>query len=586
MSRSIYWRITIPFTLLVLVSMGILGFYMVDFVRDSQIDHLRSHLGKEAQLVADASLPGFLDPGRYDSLEAIAENTGEQIEARVTIIALDGTVLGDSNEDPLNMENHATRPEVMEALASGIGESTRYSTTIGKTMMYVAVPVASQGEVLGIARVALPLTAVESSMNSAVQTIVWAMLVATLLVILAAALIARMITRPVRQVTRAAQRIASGQFDQQIHAQTNDELGQLGHAFNEMSVSLKETMATISGEKSRLATVLSNMTDGVIMTDPQGDVVLANPAAERLFGFTEAKATGQPLIEVIPDHEIDELLKKCLKMAREQAAQLDTVTGRFLRVIAVPLVASKFAGVLLLFQDLTEMRSLQTMRREFVGNISHEIRTPLAAIKAIVETLQDGALDDRETARDFLDKVNAEVDRMTQMVTELIELSRIETGRVTLKLEPVNVNSLIEEGIARLSPQAERQQIALVAELSGGLPPLRVDRDRIQQTITNIVHNGIKFNRPGGRITVSTRSNMDSVIVSVSDTGIGISREDLPHIFERFYKADKSRSSGGTGLGLAIAKHIVEAHGGRIWVESVEGRGSTFYFTLPLATAP
>lgn len=582
MSRSIYWKITIPFTLLVLFSMAILGFYMVNSVRNTQITHLRSHLMKEARLVAAASLPSFLDPSGHDSEDAIAKTLGGEIDTRVTIIAQDGTVLGDTEEDPLAMENHSTRPEVIDALASGVGVSTRYSTTLGKTMMYVAVPVTSQGRVLGIARVALPLTMVESSISSVTITIAWAMAIATLLVVITTAVIARMITRPVRQITKAAEGITSGKLDQRIQIKTNDEIGRLGYVFNEMSLNLKNTMATLVDERNMLAIVLSSLSDGVVMTDPEGSIMLANPAAERLFNLNEARMKGKPLIEVIHDHEIEEVLKNCLQTSREQAAQVDSLTGRFLRIIAVPLVAGKLSGALLLFQDLTEMRSLQTMRREFVGNISHELRTPLAAIKAIVETLQDGAIDDKQAAIDFLKKVDIEVGEMTQMVTELIELSRIETGGVKLKLEPVNLNILTKEVITRLSPQAERQKVALLTELPPDPPLVQADKERIQQVILNIVHNAIKFTPSGGKVTISTKRSGESVITQVSDTGIGITKEDLPHIFERFFKADKSRSSSGTGLGLAIAKHTIQAHGGSIWVDSEEGKGSTFSFSLPL----
>ncbi|MBI4334649.1 MAG: HAMP domain-containing protein [Chloroflexi bacterium] len=583
MSRSLYWKITLPLTLLILVSMGILGSFMVSSTRADELDSLRSHLIKEASLVAEASLAGLAVPAApNDIADAIAKKAGKDIDARVTIIARDGTVLGDSWEDPSLMENHSARPEVTGALASGVGESSRYSITVGQTMMYVAVPVIDRGAVTGIARVALPLGSVQGSINSAIGAIAWTMAIATALVILATALIARMITRPVRQMTRAVLRIASGQLGQRIPIRTGDELGQLGRAFNEMSASLKEMMEAMTAEKSKLAMVLSSLTDGVMVTDAAGHIVLTNPAAEGQFRFRRADALNRPLIEVIPDHEIDELLKRCLETGASRTGQVDAVGGRFLRVVAIPLAAARPSGAVLLFQDLTEMRTLQTMRRELVGNVSHELRTPLASVKALIETLQDGAVDDGAVARDFLNKVDIEVDRIIQMVAELTELSRIETGRAALKLAPVNLNLLVTEAIAGLSPQAERQKVALLTDLHNDLPPVRADRERIQQVIINIVHNAIKFTPPGGKATIRTSPGQDSVAVSVSDTGAGISREDLPHVFERFFKADRSRSGSGTGLGLAIAKHTVQAHGGRIWAESEEGKGSTFSFSLPL----
>lgn len=583
MSRSIFWKITVPFALLILVSMGVLGFYMVNSVRNSQLDHLRTTLKSEASLVADTTLPNFINAANPGSFDTIAKTLGKQIDSRITIIAKNGTVLGDTWEDPSTMENHANRPEVMAALASGVGESTRYSTTTNLDMMYVAVPIVSQGTVLGIARVGLPLTAVENSTASTLHTISWAIVIAAILVIIAAAVITRTILRQVRQVTRAAEKISSGQFDQQIQISSNDELGKLAQSFNKMSTNLKDMMAIISDDKSKLETVLSTMADGVIMTDSKGNIMLINQACEFLFGIQGDRITGKPLIEAIINYEIDNVLKKCIETNKKQIAQIDTINGRFLRVIASPLQSNKIPGVLLLLQDLTEMRNLQTMRREFIGNVSHELRTPLAAIKAITDTLQDGAIDDKEFARDFLNKVNSEIDSLTQMVNELIEISRIETGKTKLNLETTDLHSLIEDVIAHLTPQAERKPVAIITKFEDDLPSIQVDREKIRQVLINILHNAIKFTPAQGTISVSGKVSGDNANVSVADTGIGISKADLPHIFERFFKADKSRSSGGSGLGLAIAKHIIQAHGGEIWAESQEGKGSTFSFSIPLS---
>ena len=563
--------------------MGMLGLYLANSTRSSQLDNLRSQLENEARITAEASSPGFLSQDKKGVLDALAKRLGEQTDTRVTLIALDGTVLGDSEEDPATMENHATRPEIRDALSTGSGESTRYSTTLGQKMMYVAVPISHQGEVLGIARVSLPLTAVESLVHRVTVSIIAATAIAALLGILAAWVIARITTRPIRKLTIASRKIASGELEQKITIEARDEVGELAHAFNEMSSKLKEMVETISGDRARLATILDNMADGVIMTDIEGNILMANNAAGKLFEIKNTDMANRHLIEVVRDHEIDEVLKLCLKTAETQSAQYESGTSkRYLRVIAIPIAHDELSDSLLLFQDLTELRNLQTTRRELIGNISHEFRTPLAGIKAMVETLRDGAVDDKKVARDFLTRMDDEVERLTQIVAELTEFSRIETGKAELSLEPVNLNLLIEEVIIQLSHQVERQQLSVDKKLAADLRSVQADKERVRQVVVNLIHNAIKFTSPGGKITVATQTHGGSVTVDISDTGIGIAKNDLPHIFERFYKVDRARSGGGTGMGLAIAKHVVEAHGGKIRVQSEEGKGSTFSFSLSL----
>lgn len=587
MFRSIQWRITIWFVLLAIVSMVALGAYLTNFVRTSELDNLRSELENEARITAEASLSSFGEQNETGDLDVLAKKLGGQIGARITIIARDGAVLGDSQENPSTMENHATRPEVRDALASGLGESTRYSITLGEKMMYVAVPIIDNDEVLGIARVALPLTQVQDSLNSVIISIVIAIAITAILVILAAWLIARMTTHPIRELTRASQKIAAGEFGHRITVATKDESGQLAHAFNEMSLNLKGLVETISEDRAKLMSILDNMADGVILTDIEGNIVLTNQTAQRLFGISGENAKAKPLIEVVREHELNDILKSCLETGQEQIVQFDSViSNKFFRAIAIRIDQEKQGGALVLIQDLTELKGLQTMRRELVGNISHEFRTPLAGIKAMVETLQGGAINDRTTASDFLNRIEAEVDRLAQLVSELTELSRIETGKSELKLEPVNMNLLIEEVIAQLKPQAARQKLSFHKKLLPGLPAIQADKERIRQVIVNLMHNAIKFNRSGGSIITATEAFEDSVLVEISDTGIGITEKDLPRIFERFYKTDKSRAGQGSGIGLAIAKHIVEAHGGEIKVRSDEGKSSTFSFKLPISRKP
>ncbi|MBE0430919.1 MAG: HAMP domain-containing protein [Dehalococcoidia bacterium] len=586
MFRSIQSRITLAFMLVILIGMGILGNRLIDSSRSHQLDDLRSGLQNEAMITGQASVSGFLSEDPHKTLDSLAKTLGGQIDSRITIIALDGTVLGDSDEEPAAMESHTNRPEFRDALEQGSGESTRYSITLGQRMMYVAVPVSHEGETIGVARVALPLSAVEGLVHRLTVSIISAMAITALVIILAGWLIARLITRPIRRLTAASREMASGQLGQRIALAGGNEVRELSRAFNEMSLKLKEMVDTVSADRARLATILDNMADGVIMTDVGGNVSVANNAAKTLFNIDDA--AGRTLIEAVRDHEMDALLKLCLRTAQTQTTQYESgAAERYIRAIAIPIGDDQMSEALLLLQDLTELRDLQTTRRELIGNISHEFRTPLAGIKAMVETLRDGAVDDKEAAGDFLNRIDDEVERLTQTVAELTELTRIETGKAELILEPLDLNLLLEEVLGQLGPQVDRRQLSVNKKLADDLPPVQADRARIRQVIVNVVHNAIKFTDPGGKITVATRVHDGTVAVDVSDTGVGISKDDLPHVFERFYKGERARSGGtGTGMGLAIARHVVEAQGGRIWVRSEEGKGSTFSFSLPLEQGP
>lgn len=580
MIHSIQWRIALAFTLLILISMCILGGLMANFAKNSQFENLRLHLTKEAKLVAEASLQPLLQNDQ--NIDALAKKLGHDIDARVTIIAPDGKVLGDSHEEPSKMENHGQRPEVKDALAFGLGESIRYSTTLGKKMLYIAVPIKNNSDVLGIARVALPLNVLENLVDRIILFVTLITASAATLALLVAILIARVTTNPIKALTEASKKIAEGALEQKISVSTKDEVGALARAFNDMATSLRKLVQDISTEKTKLQTIITHMADGIIMVDTESRITLINHAAQTLFDTTEESALGRPIIEVVRDHEVNEIVRNCLKTREKQTVQFESSgSRRFLRALAIPILGTGEEAALLMFQDLTEMKNLQTMRRELVGNISHELRTPVAGIKAMVETLKEGAIEDKQTAMDFLSRIDREVDHLTQMIAELTELSRIETGKEKLKMEPVRLNHLLNEIVDRFSTLAQRQQVTLIADLPSNIPTVIGDRERIRQALVNLVHNAIKFNRPGGKVTITATAGSDSITVRISDTGIGIPKEELPHVFERFYKVDKARSGGGTGLGLAIVKHIVQAHGGTVWAESEKGKGSTFSFTLP-----
>jgi two-component system phosphate regulon sensor histidine kinase PhoR len=413
-------------------------------------------------------------------------------------------------------------------------------------------------------------------------------LAAIFLTIIAASVVAERTARPIRDLTRVARRIAEGDASARIWPRTHDETGELIGAFNQMVEQLRDQIKALSEEHQQFAAVLNSMADGVLITDNLSYLTLINPAASRLLQTTEVEALGHPFAAVVRYRQLIELWQRCREERSEQVEAVELAPDLFLQAVVTPFHQEGARGYLVILQDLTQMRRLQTVRRDFISNLSHELRTPLASLRAVIETLQDSALADPPAATHFLEHAQREVDTMTQMVEELLELSQIESGQAPLRLRPTPVSDLVMIPVERLRQQAERNNLAVVLEIPAELPRALADVSRMHQVVTNLLHNAIKFTLPGGEIRITAavgdQENRGEVIIGIHDTGVGISRRDLPRIFERFYKSDRARtrSLGGTGLGLAIARHIIQAHGGRIWAKSKEGEGSTFYFSLPV----
>jgi len=590
MFRHLRWRIAVPYVILILIVAGALTAYVSNAVRSNHLADLESRLLDSARLLGDALASPLARGESADFFDAPARHYAGLLSARVTIIALDGTVLADSQEDRTRMDNHLDRPEVQRALAAGQGTAIRYSQTAGYDMMYAAAAVRAGGETVGVARVALSLSAIETQIARLREGVLFAGLVAALVAIALALFIAERMAGPVRELTQVAGRLAQGDLSVHLLPATRDEIGALTAAFGEMADQLREKITALTEERSRLAAVLRHMADGVLITDANGIVRLINPAAGRLLNTTEEQAIGRSFAQVARVYPLIDLWRRCRERGEAHSELIEMErNGPALQAIITPFQEAGRPGLLVILQDLTLVRRLETTRRDFVSNISHELRTPLAALKALTETLRDSALEDPPAARHFLDRMDAELDALTQMVQELLELSRIESRQAPLQLAPTPVSEIIMPAVERLRPQAERAGLSITVDAPADLPLVLADAQRIGQVMTNLLHNAIKFTPPGGRLAVSAGQQQEAgksfVVIAVSDTGVGIAATDLPRIFERFYKADRARSGSGTGLGLAIAKHLVQAHGGAIWAESVEGRGSTFRFTLPAVNA-
>lgn len=584
MSRNFPWRIALPYMLLFVFTMLLLGVFLSGFVRRVHLQDLETSLTAEARLIADNLAGQWQQALEGDQFEQLAQHWAQLLGARVTIISAEGVVLGESHDDLAQTEGHLAHPEIQQALLGESGSSTRFSRTLGYDMFFVAIKVLVDGQLVGFARLALPLDQIDAPLSQLRNAIFLTTALLAIVILLLATVIAARTTRPLRQLTLAANQIAAGDFNYRDLPSDPHEIGQLAQAFKGLASQLGQQVEALQSERGKLSAILDQMTDGVLIADHEGKLVMINPAAEKLFSTHRSLSIGHSLVQVLRHHQFVELWRLSSHTGEEQVSSVELPPHKhFIQAVVSPLGGIMAGYSLLLFRDFTHVRRLETVRRDFISNLSHELRTPLASLKALAETLQSSALEDPPMARRFLEQIDTEVDALTLMVNELLELSRIESGRVPLQLEPADPCELLARAKERLRLQAERARLVVHLDCPGHSPLVLADPPRLEQVLVNLIHNAIKFTPAEGEIVLTATSEDQSVRFSVIDTGVGIPSTDLPRVFERFYKADRARAGGGTGLGLSIARHLVEAHRGRISVESVEGRGSTFSFTIPLA---
>ncbi|HEY4684511.1 MAG TPA: ATP-binding protein [Dehalococcoidia bacterium] len=396
-------------------------------------------------------------------------------------------------------------------------------------------------------------------------------------------LASRSLLRPLASVKQAAAAIAAGDFGARVWPRPAGEVGELADAFNRMADAVQEQMTDASAQRGRLEAALNSSIDAVVALDGDLRVLYANVAAERLFQRPAAEVAGKPFVWYMPNEQVLDAVRASRDRGERHVNVIERPGRQYLQAVTTPIVGGGDWAVLVVFHDLTDVRRTELVRRDFVANVSHELRTPLAGLKSVIETLAAGAIEEPKLAHEFLDRADDEVDRLIQLVEELLELSRIESGEVPLVVAPADVAALLSDVAEHLRPQAERKGVSLSLRVGEDVGSADLDARRLERALSNLVHNAIKFTPEGGAVTVSAERAGDRLVVKVSDTGIGVAAEDLPRIFERFYKVDHSRASGGSGIGLAVVKHTVEAHGGSVKAESELGRGSTFSFSLPVA---
>jgi two-component system, OmpR family, phosphate regulon sensor histidine kinase PhoR len=518
--------------------------------------------------------------------------------ARVTIIDSSGRVLADSASDAASMENHANRPEVQQAMAEARGQAVHHSVTLNRELVYQAVRYQEPDGQSIVIRFAVPLSEIDLSVKELRSRLLIASILMLLIAAIASLGFARMFAARIERLKDFSQRIAEGNFRPLLREGPRDELSDLADSMNQTAARLDLEIRMLSGERNRSSAILRSMVEGVAVIDAEERLVFYNRAFSEIFGVQTSTAEGRTLIEVVRNAELVGLIRKALR--GEEGLQDDISMGivqmQSFSVTAAPvkalesangdndLMATKPSGAVVVLHDVTELRRLERVRQDFVANVSHEFKTPLTAIQGFAETLLGGALDDPANNRRFLDIIRNHAIRLARLTNDLLKLARIEAGKLEVEFFPVSLMELIEGCAETTLLKASRKQITLEIEVPSGLPAVHGDASLLRDVLQNLLDNAIQYTPAGGHIHVDAEAKGGEAVITVSDTGIGIPASDKERIFERFYRVDaaRSREAGGTGLGLSIAKHIVEAHNGRLWVDSVIGEGSRFSFSIPI----
>ncbi len=571
------------------VSLIIAGILTARQTEQFFLGQVEENLLSEAELVASQFQDFSLQPDNWQAIDSLTDLLGKKITARITIIDTAGRVLGDSYKsgaELLAVENHLLRPEVQQAISSTYGRNVRFSSTVRMRMFYVALPIWQEQTRVGFARLALPLTQLAQQEKQITEVVVIGILIAMVFSLILSVVLAGRLTKPIKSMAESARQIVQGDFQVKIRPQTRDEVSELAQYFNQMVSQLGMTVSELKSEKLQLDSIVSNMKEGVIAFNSGGKILLANESAKKMFGL-ENNIGRQMYYENLRHPQLNELLRQALDFQNNASAEISLGYPEekilLTEVLALKGAQENQVAVILVSFDITRLKKLEKIRKDFVANASHELRTPLTSIKGYVEALQDGAINDSEQARDFLRTIARQADRMSNIISDLLLLSELEAEDFKLKTSRFSLQELIKEVVQQFIRKAEQKVLILQTDFEKDIDKVTAEREKILQVLANLVDNAIKFTPDGGKITLGTSRNEAEVIVFVKDTGIGIPSTDIPRIFERFYTVDKARSRelGGTGLGLSIVKHIVEAHGGKVWVESELNKGSTFYFSLP-----
>ena len=573
MKRSFFNKIFIGYLVIIFVLSSLILVFSLNTIRKFYRETLTAHL-RTLGYTLNSEVTHLLDTGHANQLDGFIKDLGGKIHTRVTIIATDGTVLADSEESIQSMENHSHRPEVLEALQGKTGRSIRFSSTASRDMLYVAVPIEKDGRITGVIRTSLFLGDIDNLLTQLNYHVAGISLGIVLIALLAAFLISNGVVRPIRHLTLAARKVASGDLGVRVFLKTKNELSVLADSFNRMNEEMEKMFSELGQQKEELKSIIDSLQEGLLVLDRQGKVIRSNESFRKIIGNPAAE--GRFYWEIMRNPHLPGLLKRAAAEKRNFVEELP-FGDRVFMCSVTPLEGGE--GVVSIFHDITEIKNIEKIKKDFVINVSHELRTPLAAIKGYAETLHEGA--DAEPSKKYVEIIERNTDRLINIVNDLLLLSSLEE-KPALELEEIDLRGFLENVITIFDQRIKDKHLSLVIDIKEDLPPIKADLFKLEQMLLNLLDNAVKYTDRGD-ITISTHVEDKRARIQVRDTGIGIPKEDIPRIFERFYVVDKSRSrkSGGTGLGLSIVKHIVLLHKGTINIESTPGEGTKVTITLP-----
>jgi two-component system phosphate regulon sensor histidine kinase PhoR len=585
--KRLLWQLYPSYLLITIISLLAVTIYATSSLREFYLDRIAGDLRDRAYLLEKQILQ-FLGPLDTNVVDALCKELGKLSTTRITVILPSGTVIGDSHDDPDRMDNHLLRPEVIQAKKGNAGRSIRFSTTLQQRMMYVAVPLMDHKRIVAVIRTSLPVTAIDEKLKSIQAQIAFGGLLIAFVAAGISLYVSRRISRPIEKMKQGAEHFARGDLLHRLPETDLEEIGSLADALNQMAAQLDDRIKTIINQRNELEAILSSMEEGVIAFDRDERIISINQAAARIFESIPKHMLNRSIQEVIRNPELQQFVSQALSSTDNLESDI-TLYHEGERTIYLHSTSLRDSsedqiGVLVVMNDVTQVRRLENIRRDFAANVSHEIKTPLTAIKGFVETLRHGSVKNPEEIERFLGIIEKHVNRLTAILEDLINLSRIEQDdeKKAIKLQKNPIKNVLQTAIGNCREKADLKDITIDYVCEENILAM-IDPTLLEQALANLLDNAINYSHEGSSVQVSAFQKHDSIIISVQDHGIGITKEHLPRLFERFYRADKARSRnlGGTGLGLAIVKHITQAHGGYATVESIPGKGSTFSLHLP-----